>query len=201
MDVLVGFLLATLALAGSPGPNTLSLAAVGSGFGGVRGMPYMAGLTLGMALVIGLCASGVSAVVIALPGLASVIFGAAAVYFLWLAWRIATAPPLGQARGPDHAPRWPEGVVISLMNPKAYAAMSAMFAAPALTVLSPWGEAMTKAVLLWGVIWVVNYCWLATGAALNPLFRNPATSRAINICFAVALLLSGGLSLLGQIRA
>lgn len=196
MDALIGFLLAALALAGSPGPNTLSLAAVGSAFGRRNGLPYMIGLNFGMVLVIGLTGSGVSAAILTLPAVAPIIVAAAALYFLWLAWRIATAPPVGRSTGPDHAPRWPEGIVISLMNPKAYAAMSAMFTTPALTTLAHWNEALVKAVLLWSVIWAVNICWLTAGAALTPLFRRPATSRLINICFAAALLLSVGLSVL-----
>lgn len=197
MDALIGFLLAALALAGSPGPNTLSLAAVGSGFGRARGLPFMTGLNLGMVLVIGLTGSGVSTAILTLPSVAPVIVGAAAIYFLWLAWRIATAPPVGQTNRPDHAPRWQEGVIISLMNPKAYAAMSAMFTTPALTALAPWGEALAKAAILWAVIWAVNICWLMAGAALTPLFQRPLASRVINICFAFALLLSVRLSVLG----
>lgn len=196
MDALVGFLLASLALIGSPGPNTLSLAAVGSGFGRARGLPYMIGLNLGMVLVILLTGSGVSAAVLALPAVGPVIIGAAVMYFLWLAWRIATAPPIAQIKGPDRAPKLAEGIGISLMNPKAYAAMSAMFTTPALTALTPWAEALVKAALLLSVICVVNICWLTIGAALTPLFRRPRASRIINICFAVALLLSVALSAL-----
>lgn len=196
MDAVIGFLLASLALIGSPGPNTLSLAAVGSGFGRVRGVPYMIGLNLGMVLVILLTGSGVSAAILALPAVAPVIIGAAVVYFLWLAWRIATAPPIGQTKGPDHAPKLAEGIGISLMNPKAYAAMSAMFTTPALTAFAQWGEAVVKAALLMAVICIANICWLTIGAALTPLFRRPRASRIINICFAVALLLSVALSAL-----
>lgn len=196
MDASVGFLLAALALIGSPGPNTLSLAAVGSGFGRARGAPYMIGLNLGMVLVILLTGSGVSAAILALPAVAPVIVTAAVLYFLWLAWRIATAPPIGQTKGPDHAPTLAEGVGISLMNPKAYAAMSAMFTTPALTMLAPWAEALVKAALLMAVICVVNICWLTVGAALTPLFRHPRASRILNICFAIALLLSLALSAL-----
>lgn len=192
----LGFLVAALALTGSPGPNTLSLAAVGSGFGRRRGLSYMIGLNIGMALVIALTGSGVSAAVLAFPAVEPVVVAAAILYFLWLAWRIATAPPISKTKGPSHTPRWHQGVAISLLNPKAYAAMSALFTTPALTALPPWGEALTKATILWVVIWLVNVCWLTAGAALAPWLRNPRASRVINICFAIALLLSVGLSLL-----
>ena len=40
---LLGFVLAGFALAGSPGPATLSLAATGAAFGARRGLGYMTG--------------------------------------------------------------------------------------------------------------------------------------------------------------
>jgi threonine/homoserine/homoserine lactone efflux protein len=43
-----GFIIAGLALAGSPGPNTLSLAAAGAAFGARRSIGYLIGLVIGM---------------------------------------------------------------------------------------------------------------------------------------------------------
>ena len=75
--------------------------------------------------------------------------------------------------------------------------MSALFATPALIALPPWGEAFAKATVLWTVIWLVNICWLVAGTALSPWLRSPRSSRIINIVFAIALLVSVGLSLMG----
>ena len=52
MDGLPGFLLAALALAGSPGPATLSLAAAGAAFGTRRVAGYFLGILIGMVGVI-----------------------------------------------------------------------------------------------------------------------------------------------------
>ena len=65
MEALAGFLLAGLALTGSPGPNTLSLAATGAAFGVRRGIAYMIGLVLGMIGVMAIVASGVAALLLA----------------------------------------------------------------------------------------------------------------------------------------
>src|SRR5579864_4121342 len=48
VDGLFGFALAGFALAGSPGPATLSLAATGAAFGARRGLAYMSGIIIGM---------------------------------------------------------------------------------------------------------------------------------------------------------
>ena len=86
----------SVALTGSPGPATLSLTATGAAFGIRRGLAYGAGITLGMLAVMGLTASGVVTAVLILPGLAPLVTALAALYFLYLAFRIATAPPLAE---------------------------------------------------------------------------------------------------------
>src|SRR5438270_3362303 len=47
---MLSFVLAGLALAGSPGPATLSLAATGAAFGARRGLGYMIGIIAGMVM-------------------------------------------------------------------------------------------------------------------------------------------------------
>src|SRR3954467_1922035 len=103
MEGLSGFLLAAVALAGSPGPATLSLAASGAAFGVRRVVGYLVGVGVGMVAVMAITASGVVGLMLALPGVARVVTIAAAAYFLWLAWRIAVGPP----PTPGGAPRPP----------------------------------------------------------------------------------------------
>ncbi len=190
METIASFLAAAFALAGSPGPNTLSLAAVGAAYGARRGIGYMLGLTLGMAFVIALVGTGVASLLFTLPGAAPVITGIAAAYFIYLAWRIATAPPLAGDNPGGKPPSWMAAIVVSLANPKAYAAMAAMYSGFVLIKTAPLPDAIAKAFVLLGVIVTVNIIWLFAGSALTPLFRSPRSSRVINICFAVALLLS-----------
>ncbi|TAJ32548.1 MAG: LysE family translocator, partial [Reyranella sp.] len=67
MDALAGFLIAAVALAGSPGPATLSLAAAGAAFGAPRAVAYLIGLVAGMVAVMAIVASGVVGLLMALP--------------------------------------------------------------------------------------------------------------------------------------
>ena len=94
MDGLSGFLLAAVALAGSPGPATLSLTATGAAFGAGRGIAYLAGIVVGMVAVMAAVAGGLVGLLMAVPGVTPVVTVLAAAYFLYLAWRIAMAPPL-----------------------------------------------------------------------------------------------------------
>lgn len=190
MDALGGFLLAALALTGSPGPNTLSIAAVSAAFGRWSGLCYMAGLMLGMVLVIAVVSSGLSGFLLALPGAAPAITALAAAYFLYLAYRIATAPPLGG--GPDvrQPPKWFAGTFQSLVNPKAYAAMAALFSGFILVAGDPVQDALVKSGVVLMTLLSVNICWLFAGSALTGVMRDPRSSRIVNVVFAILLLVS-----------
>lgn len=188
MENLGTFVLAALALVASPGPNTLSLAAVGAAFGRVRGFRYMVGLNLGMVGVIAIVGSGISSLLFALPGAAPVVTVIAALYFAYLAYRIATAPPIKTDQEPGTEPKWYEGAMLSLINPKAYAAMAAMFSGFVLMAGEPVLDGIAKTGILLSVIIGVNVCWLFAGAALTGVMRHERASRIINITFAILLI-------------
>lgn len=147
MDGLLGFILAGLALTGSPGPATLSLAAAGAAFGARRGLGYMVGIVAGVVVVMAIVASGIAGLMLALPRAAPVMATIAAAYIVWLAWRIATAPPLGERAG-ARPPSILAGFFLALANPKAYAAMAALFSGFVLIGERPGLDAILKA-LVW----------------------------------------------------
>ena len=196
MDGLLGFAVAGFALAGSPGPNTLSLAATGAAFGARRGVGYMAGVNIGMVAVMAITASGVVSLFLAAPGATPIVTTVAAGYFAFLAYRIATAPPLTENTEFGRQPSFAGGVFLSLVNPKAYAAMAALFSGFVLVPNRFALDATAKAIVLAAIITAVNLAWLIAGAALTRFFRDPRTSRAINVTFAFLLIASVALALL-----
>jgi threonine/homoserine/homoserine lactone efflux protein len=195
MENLPGFILAGIALAGSPGPATLSLAAIGAAFGR-RGLAYMAGINIGMVGVMAITASGVAGVLLALPGAAPVVAALAALYFVYLAWRIATAPPLSDKAVERPQPSFAAGLLLSMVNPKGYAAMAALFSGFILVSARPDLDAALKLAVLLAIIVAVNAAWLSAGAALTRFFREPRSNRIINVTFAVLLLASVGVALI-----
>jgi threonine/homoserine/homoserine lactone efflux protein len=196
LDALIGFIIAALALAGSPGPATLSLAATGAAFGARRGTPYMTGIDVGMAGVIAITASGVVGILLALPGATPLIAALAGAYFLYLAYRIATAPPLAENSTARSPPSFAAGVALSLVNPKGYAAMAALFSGFVLVRERLALDIAAKFVVLAVIIVSVNLAWLTGGAALTRFFRDPATNRIINVTFAVLLIASVAVALM-----
>ncbi|HZS81258.1 MAG TPA: LysE family translocator [Stellaceae bacterium] len=195
MDALLGFVLAAFALAGSPGPATLSLAATGAAFGARRGLGYMMGIIAGMVGVMTIVATGAVSIAVAVPGAIPVIAALAAGYFIYLAVRIATAPPLTAADEKRRQPSFPGGVFLSLVNPKGYAAMAALFSGFVLVHDRAALDAAAKMAVLVSIITAVNIAWLYAGAGLTRFFREPRTSRAINLAFAVLLVASVAVAL------
>lgn len=190
MDATPLYLLTSLALVGSPGPNTMSLTAIGAAFGTRRGVPYMIGLDLGMVAVVALVGSGLWAVILSYPGVAPVITVAASLYLLYLAYKIATAPPMSRMEAPGRAPGvWP-GVLLSLTNPKAYVSVAAVVSRYTLLPGRPVADELLKGGLFLALVVIVNVLWLAVGSLLARAVTNPTVGRWVNIAFAVVLVLS-----------
>jgi threonine/homoserine/homoserine lactone efflux protein len=199
VEQLFGFVLAGVALAGSPGPSNLSLAASGAAFGARRSVAYMVGIILGMVGVMLITASGAIGVVMAVPGAAPVVTALAGAYFAYLAWCIATAPPLTASTADQRPPSFAAGITLSLVNPKGYAAMAALFSGFVLVQEGGSGrvvvEAALKIAVLVAIITAVNLVWLYAGAALTRWFHEPRTNRVINVSFAILLVASVVLAL------
>lgn len=190
MEETLGFIIAALALAGSPGPANISLAATAAAFGGRRSLPYLFGIVSGMAVVVTVAAGGVTGALFAVSGLQPAFAIAAAAYFLYLAYRIATAPPLEETAGERRQPAFAAGLFLSLVNPKAYAAMTALFSGFALTGVDPAAGLAIKLAVIACVVVSVTALWLLAGAGLTRLFRDPKLNRLVNVIFAALLLAS-----------
>ncbi len=196
MPGLIGFILAGFALVGSPGPATLSLAATGAAFGVRRGLGYMAGIIAGMVIVIGVTASGVTGILSALPGVTPVLTALAASYIGYLAYRIATAPALAEQGAQVRQPSFSAGILLSLVNPKGYVAMAALFSGFVLVHDSVGLDVALKVAILVTMMTLVDTAWLFAGATLTRYFREPGINRTINVAFAVLLIVSVAFTLI-----
>lgn len=85
----------------------------------------------------------------------------AAAYFLYLAIRIAAVPPLSAETEARRRPSFAGGVFLSLVNPKAYAAMAALFSGFALVPGRLALDAAAKMAVLTAIITTVNLAFAA----------------------------------------
>ena len=189
-DAVIGLLVAALALMGSPGPATLSVAAAGAAFGVVRALPFSIGICCGTSTVILLVGTGVTGLILAIPVLTPILVALAGFYIVYLAYRIATAPALKAQESSSPAPRALAGYFLAIVNPKAYAAMAALFAGYALIEGSPRSDAINKMIILIALVFIINGIWLLAGHALSRFFQSERSARLLNISFAIMLIVS-----------
>jgi threonine/homoserine/homoserine lactone efflux protein len=72
--------------------------------------------------------------------------------------------------------------------------MAAMFSGYTLIESDTLADALWKGALLMATICLVNIAWLSIGAAMTAFLQDERASRAVNIAFAVLLLLSVALA-------
>ena len=182
--------LAAFPLMGSPGPATISLAGIGTAFGVRRGLPYLGGIILGTFGVLLMIASGVTALILAEPALVTMLTAVAAIYILYLAWKIASAPVGVNTNGAEKTPAFSSGLLLALANPKAFAAIGAVYAGHTLLTDKLVMDGLAKISALTLVIVTVNSAWLFFGSSFSLLLSNPRSGRFANVIFALMLILS-----------
>ena len=155
-------ILAALAIMGSPGPSTISLVGASVAYGVRRSTAYCLGLIVGTIVVLLAAATGITAVLLAVPALrwALVIVGTA--YILWLAYHLATAPPLTEQTRAERHPRLIDGLILGVINPKAWIAITAVVASARLADSAP-VDAALKIPLLAAMVVAIHAIWLLAG--------------------------------------
>ena len=184
------FMTALIALVASPGPVTLALAGAGAAFGLHRARNFLFGSLCGAALTIALVGSGVVGALLGFPGLAPVLITSAAAYMVFLAYRIATAPPIGETATSGRTPGFIAGFLLGIINPKGYAVFAALFSGFVVLPDDVFTDALVKGALLMAMLITIDVAWLVAGSALRPIFHDPKISRYVNIAFAILLLAS-----------
>jgi threonine/homoserine/homoserine lactone efflux protein len=187
--------LISLAIMGSPGPATISLIAAGSVRGVRRSFPYLFGIIVGTTLVLVAVATGITAALLAVPAIGSVLIWISVAYVLWLAYHIATAPPLSKLTGASNAFSFMGGAILGIANPKAWVAIAAVFASVHLAD-APTNDADAKIVVLTVMIIVICATWLVAGRSIAPLLRDPRRARLVNAALAVGLVGATALAVL-----
>jgi threonine/homoserine/homoserine lactone efflux protein len=181
-------LLAAIPLMGSPGPATLSLAATGAAFGPRHGLLYMIGIAGGTIAVLLMIASGFTGILLGAPALKTAITILATLYIVYLAFKIATAPALGHGDKTASKPTLYGGLVLAVANPKAYAAIGAVYSGHTVIAGNLVLDSMVKIATLSIAICIFSVTWLCFGALLAKPLHSHRHSRMVNIGFAVLLL-------------
>ncbi|NVO29321.1 LysE family transporter [Donghicola sp. C2-DW-16] len=182
------FALAVFFLIITPGPGVLSTAGVGAGFGGRAGLRYVSGLFLGTNLVGLAVISGLAALVLADDRIRALLFLLSFAYLLYLAVRIAFAQSRLAFIERSDPPGLTGGVLLQIMNPKAYAVNTALYTGFGFLPDSYWTEVLLK-FLIMNTIWVpIHLLWLWAGIKVNQLDLSPRTHSIINKAMAASMM-------------
>jgi threonine/homoserine/homoserine lactone efflux protein len=188
-DAMAAFFVFALVAAVTPGPSNVMVLAAGARAGLRGGLPCLAGVVAGMALLIGAAALGLGGVISALPGATVLLRWGGAALLLWLAWKIASAPPMTAGAHGDPVGFW-HAFAFQWVNPKSWivgASAAATYGAGAAAM----GGASARALLM-GALFAAAAApscllWLAAGGALQRVLTDGRRARAFNAVMGVVL--------------
>ena len=174
-------------LAYSPGPGNLFFAANGARFGFRETIPANAGYHVATWIVTAAIGFGFLAAIERFPYLFTALKVAGSLYVLWIAWIMLKA---GTLKGAEEAKpaTFLDGVVLLLLNPKAYVIIALMFT----QFLGLSNTSMVASVLLITTIFTLNNLlafsiWTLAGDSIAGFFRSRDSARRLNLIFGTTL--------------
>lgn len=184
---LVTFAVALAIAAASPGPGMTALVARALAVGVAGTVPMLIGLILGDLVFLTAVAFGLAALARTFAGVFMAVKFAGALYLVWLAWKLWTAPPVAidveAAAGGRRRLDWrgvAAGLSLTLGNPKTIvfylALLPSLIDLGGLTVLG-FGE-MTLTVVT--VLLLVGMAYIVAAARARTLFRNARARRILD---------------------
>lgn len=172
----------------TPGPNNLMLMASGANFGVRRTLPHMLGVALGFVFMTALVGAGLAQAFVAVPQLFAALQVVSVAYLLFLAWKIATAAPPGEAARVGRPMTFLAAAAFQWVNPKAWA-----MALTAVSVYAP-SQTWTSILAVAVVFGIVNLpsvgIWAVLGQQMRRVLTNPTRLRVFNMVMAVLLVAS-----------
>jgi threonine/homoserine/homoserine lactone efflux protein len=177
----------------TPGPNNLMLMTSGANFGFARTIPHLLGVSIGFTAMVLIVGAGLAQAFAAAPVLHTVLKVVSAVYLLYLAWKIAVAPPPsadGAARAKPMT--FLQAAAFQWVNPKAWT-----MALTAISVYAPSsadGVSLVTLGVIAAVFGAINLpsvgVWTAIGTQLRRFLSSPMSFRIFNGAMAGLLVAS-----------
>ncbi|WP_299768333.1 LysE family translocator [uncultured Pseudoteredinibacter sp.] len=190
LEAIITLITATALLLGSPGPAPMALAAVGAAYPLQQGLKFLAGILAGLIWVMLFAAFILNGLISIHPYLLSTMQVLAALYIVWVAYKIATAPINPSNADTLMEPGFWQGFVFNLINPKAYAAFVALFSSFMLPGEDSLHALLKTAACCFMVAAAVDGIWLIAGRLLRSAFSTPKQGRYLRIAFALLMVIA-----------
>ncbi|CAM4237486.1 LysE family translocator [Pseudoalteromonas byunsanensis] len=185
-DALFSLLFMTLLLFGSPGPAPISLLASGANFGYKRNLPFLAGILTGLSLAMVLVNIGLSQLLASSPQLSSLLSLLCVGYLVYLAYKLY----FQDAQQPKGSllPSFSQGVLLNIINPKAYASLITLFSQFEIHAEQKTQGVVITALICIALVSVIDGLWLLAGAKLGKIFKSRQHIKRLNGMCSVAIL-------------
>ena len=192
LELTIKLILFLFPLAYSPGPGNLFFAVNGARFGFSKTLAASAGYHIATWLVTFLIGIGFGKIANAWPIFWLAINYIGGAYVFYLAWKMISAAKLTSVQISTPA-NFYDGALLLLLNPKAYAIITIMFA--------QFGDVGHSDFLadnfLWLIVWITTIftlnnliafsVWTYAGDKLLRRFRSAASTKKLNLIFGIAL--------------
>lgn len=171
----------------TPGMTTTLATASGAHFGFRRSVPFMAGVSFGLAAMAVAAAAGLASLLMAQPSLQFAMKAAGSLYLLWLAWKIGLSGPPhleGQIARPTG---FLTAIGVQLQNPKGWAMVLGAAASFAALARGP-VELAALLGLTFGLMAAASLAlWCLAGLLLARLLHRDWQWRALNAALGLLL--------------
>jgi threonine/homoserine/homoserine lactone efflux protein len=184
VSTLVAFL---FPLAFSPGPGNMFFAALGARYGLIATLPANTGYHVATAIVTALIGLGFVALLDPASDLFFYLRTAGSLYVFRLAWKMAVSGR-SKAHAQVSGAGFQDGVMLLLLNPKAYVIILLMY-----SQFGAIGDfSLGERVLIISLVFTLNnllafLLWTLAGDGLGRLFRSESGARQLNLVFAAVL--------------
>jgi threonine/homoserine/homoserine lactone efflux protein len=189
----IAFFLFAVVAAITPGPSNLILTSTGANVGLLRGLPCLAGVAIGMGLMMFLVAFGLGSLILDRPLILQALKWCGIAFLLWLSWKIATAQHTDATSDQEFVGFW-RAAAFQWINLTSWLVSASAVG----TYLQAQAGGALQQSLYFGVLFVLAavpscFVWLAFGAALQRFLRTERASRIFNV--AMGALLAGSVIL------
>jgi len=180
----------------TPGPAVLALAGVGAAFSFKDGLRFLIGLTIGYLLVWALVITGLASVVFSVSYMRMIFLIISSGYLIYLSFKIMMKGSKIAFIRPENLPNLFDGIILQLVNPKAYAFHSILFSGFVIFPNDIILETIWKFIIM-NAIWIpLHLVWLFMGASIKKINLDPYIQRKINLVMGLSLFLVAILSFL-----
>ena len=187
---MIAFIIATFVLAAIPGPALLSIVGAGSAFGFKGGLPYTLGALLGANIVIILSIIGFASILMAEPNLKMVLSMVSLGYLVYIAVQVAASNRIVDNNEEKSRLGVINGVIIQLVNPKAYAVGIALFSGFPLAINNMLSEVIVKLILINSIFIPAYFLWLFFGEILHAQLSETKNNKTVKVSLALLMMLS-----------